>query len=93
MMKGLKKSNKKRFEYYLRQCRDCDTLYQSQTRKSKYCHTCKRIRIIRRIENSMSTRGILIREGFKLVDKLIEEKNKEVKNDSSKLYSKSKYFI
>jgi CRISPR/Cas system CSM-associated protein Csm2 small subunit len=90
MMKGLKKVKNRKFDYYLRQCRDCNGLFPAQTKKQKYCVGCKRVRINVRMTNSLTARGIVIKEGFKFIDKMIDKINKE-ENDTTKFNSKSEY--
>lgn len=94
-MRGLKQSKNKKFEYYLRQCSDCNQLFKAQTRKGKYCSDCKKVRIKIRIKNSLTSRGI-IKEAFEIADMMIDNinkhKDKEVERELSNMDNNSNIF-
>lgn len=62
MMQGLKETKIKKFEYYLRQCLDCDKIFKADKQKCKYCQPCKSIRVKNRIRNSLKARGMTLKE-------------------------------
>jgi hypothetical protein len=50
------KGGKKRFEYYLRVCKDCEEIFEASTQKTNYCDDCMKIRMELRAEKSRNTR-------------------------------------
>lgn len=71
MMKGKKELNYNRFEYYLRQCLDCDAIFKASSKKSKFCPICKEKRNVIKLNNSLKARGIIV----KIKIKVLEENN------------------
>jgi hypothetical protein len=49
-------TNHKKFDYYIRSCRDCDEIFKAETKNQKYCENCLKQRIITRHKNSLETR-------------------------------------
>jgi Zn finger protein HypA/HybF involved in hydrogenase expression len=76
MLKGEKyyncKGNRK-FNYYLRQCKDCDELFEAETSKSNYCPVCKERRIKIRNMKSISSRRKIVSARLKIVHRIVIE--------------------
>jgi len=51
-----KPNNHKKFDYYIRACRDCDEIFKAQTQAQRYCEECLEKRIMERKRKSLETR-------------------------------------
>jgi hypothetical protein len=67
MLRGLKELKYHKFENYLRQCRDCCSIFKTNVQRGRYCEKClvKRKKI--RIEKSLIGRGIKLKIQLKII--------------------------
>lgn len=56
MLRGEVIDNRSTFDYYLRQCEECQEIFKAETKRGGFCPECKAKRIKARIAKSIETR-------------------------------------